>query len=247
MIEERHIAVVKSTSDPEKRGRIKVSCASLLGDEDSDAPMWIEPVLTWGSFIVPDVGETVEIVIDAHGETDESFAATSIENPRPRWYGARYFQRSESEQGHRAIPADFKVNYGKRRGFATPAGHIVIFDDTLGSELVSISCKVSLGTVSISLNANGSALISDPLGSSIELDGAGTIKIDGTIYTQIGGAGAASLAKNLQVLSAFTALGIGIAALPPGPVTALDLQTLYSTFLGALPAVLLGTLRGGMA
>ena len=54
-------ATVTNIEDPEKRGRIEVSCAGLLGDEDSTLPMWVEPNTDWGWFYVPDVGELVEI------------------------------------------------------------------------------------------------------------------------------------------------------------------------------------------
>lgn len=246
MLNEKHDAVVTATNDPERRGRIKVKSASLLGDEDSDVPIWIEPVLAWGTFVIPDVGEIVEIVIDSIDDTDETFAATSIENPRPRWYGARYYQKIDGE-GHRTVPEEFKVNYGKRRGFATPQGHMVIFDDTAGSELLSVSCKVSTGTISIVMDKDGSMTLGDPLGSSIVLDGLGTVKIDGTLYTEIGGATALALAKNVQVIAAFTALGLGISGLPPGPVSDVDLKNVFTAFLSGLAGILLGTLRGGMA
>lgn len=165
MIQERHAAKVVSTDDPEKRGRVRVACSGVLGDEESDLPMWVEPLLPWGFFLVPDVGETVEIVIDTCGEQDEVFGQTSMENPDPKWLAARYYQKDENEEGDRKVPADFtSKNYGKRRGFKTPAGHVLIFDDTSGDELVSLTCaygpKASRKTTVLSMDKAGTVTIS---------------------------------------------------------------------------------------
>lgn len=175
MIEERHIAEVVATDDPDKRGRIRIKCAGILGDEESDLPMWIEPLMTWGFFLVPDIGEIVEVVIDSCGEQDESYGQTSIENPGPKWRGMRYYQKEDGDDGKRAVPSDFtSKNYGKRRGFKTPAGHVLIFDDTSGDEAVTLSCTSGPALLRkqafVSMDSKGSIVLSNATGTTIYMN-----------------------------------------------------------------------------
>src|SRR6185436_657282 len=137
-ITETHIATVTAIQDPDKRGRIRVACVGLLGDETTEVPHWIEPALEWGWFVVPDVGEIVDIELVAHDSTDESPGQSSINTPNMRWRG-RHWGGSKTDAA-RPIPEDFTTkNYGKRRGFATPGGHILMFDDTEGGEKISLA------------------------------------------------------------------------------------------------------------
>lgn len=144
-----YTATVKNVKDPKKRGRIEVACAALLGDEESKLPMWLEPCFQWGFFVIPDVGDVVEIVGDMDGSTDEIVGQTSIENPNLRWMGWKWQPE---------IPEQMKKHYGKRRGIFTPAGHLLIFDDTKGSCEVLLSCKgtAALGASFLSLSDDGS-------------------------------------------------------------------------------------------
>lgn len=50
---ERHDATVTNNGVKQLDGSIKVKCVGLLGDEDSELPMWIRPVFDWGWFYVP--------------------------------------------------------------------------------------------------------------------------------------------------------------------------------------------------
>ena len=141
VIEEKYVAVVSSTDDPEKRGRIKVTCAQLLGNEEEELPMWVNPDYEWGWFIIPDVGEQVEISVTTSADDDEQIGQMTINALNPRWR-ARYWgnEEAEEEELKRPIPEDFTAsNYGKRRGFATPQGHIIMFDDTPDDPKVSIT------------------------------------------------------------------------------------------------------------
>lgn len=174
-VEETYRATVTDTADPESRGRIKVTSSGALGASDAPMPMWIEPATDWGWFLVPDVGETVEIVMSAHGDMDESNGQASIEEPDVRWRGVRYWTSAEADKP-REVPADFKTNYGKRRGFATPQGHLLMFDDTEGKEKVSLmwhgaregADKFGMFTI----DEAGSVVISNINGSLIYLNAA---------------------------------------------------------------------------
>lgn len=140
--EETYTATVTSNDDPEKRGRIKVACAGLLGDEDTELPMYVEPCLDWGWFYVPDIGETVDVVVVSSSDSDESRGQMSIDNLDIRWKGQRHYTVDEPENDNTTatqVHPDLKTNYGKRRGFATPHGHTVIFDDTKGSPAIQLT------------------------------------------------------------------------------------------------------------
>lgn len=172
--EENHVGTVTANDDPEMRGRIRCSCVGLLADEDGELPMWIEPVHQWGWFTVPDVGEIVELVLNAHGETDDSYNQSSIDTPNVRWRGTRYWSQDQDGDTAREVPEDFKTNYGKRRGFATPAGHVLVFDDTEGMEKISLTHKSLKEGVDafafVSMDENGSVIISNRNGTLIYLN-----------------------------------------------------------------------------
>lgn len=176
MIEETFSAEVVANDDPEKRGRIRVKCTGILGDEESDLPMWIEPCLDWGFFLVPDVGEIVQIVAVTCGEQDEIFGQASIGELDPKWYGQRFYQKDDDpSKGRRKVPDDFtSKNYGKRRGFKTPAGHLLIFDDTAGAEEVTLSCSSGKDPTRkqafVSMDAKGSIVLSNTKGSTIYMN-----------------------------------------------------------------------------
>lgn len=128
---ESHDAVVTNIEDDEKSGKIKCSCVSLLGDEETELPMWIPPVLDWGFFFIPNVGEIIELQVATSSDEDESSGQMAIDNLDIRWRGKRYYTDDEVENDNAPTPIhpDFLSNYGKRRGFSTPHGHIFLFDD----------------------------------------------------------------------------------------------------------------------
>lgn len=164
---EAHTAVVSDNQDPEKRGRIRVTCAALMGSDDVALPHWIDPDFEWGWFIVPDVGEFVEISHTDSTDDDESHGQTSIHAPNYTWKG-RHWGGSETDTA-RPVPDDFtSKNYGKRRGFATPGGHILMFDDTDGQKQVSITWHGKDDEYQYqSFNPDGSFVISNKNGSLI--------------------------------------------------------------------------------
>jgi len=132
-------ATVTANNDDEKRGRIRVACVELLGDDDADLPMWVEPIFDWGWFFVPDVGEIVELEVTASSDMDESFLQASIDQLNVKWRGQRYYGNEEADVPTVIHPFFSEENYGKRRGFATPFGHIIMFDDTEGSPKVNLT------------------------------------------------------------------------------------------------------------
>ena len=165
-------AIVTDNDDEEKRGRVEYACAGLMGDEETPLPEWAVPSLDWGWFVVPDIGEIIEIEVIVSSETDESYGQSSIGSLNAKWKGKRAWTSSETDGDNvpRPIPEDFQTNYGKRRGFATPAGHIMYFDDTTGKEKVHISQKLKDGYQMMSMDEKGGLVIANKGGTMIYMN-----------------------------------------------------------------------------
>ena len=147
-MEETFTAIVTKIDNDKKipgggfRGRIKVACADLLGDFTTEVPVWIEPRLDWGWFVVPDIGEMIFIELTTESNDDDVRYQVTIDAPDINWSGARYYSENETGDTPTEINEVFKTNYGKRRGFCTPYGHTILFDDTKGDSQVYISAVV---------------------------------------------------------------------------------------------------------
>lgn len=175
MTTEKHDAVVTGidADEPQPRGRIKVACAGILGDEETELPMWVEPILDWGWFFVPDIGEVVEVEVTTGLDSDESFGQSTIDNLDIKWRGARRSTDATTEERTepRPIHEDFtSANYGKRRGFATPNGHIMYFDDTEGKQKVHITWKQGDKYQYITMDEEGAMILSCASGSMIYMN-----------------------------------------------------------------------------
>lgn len=172
---ERHIAVVAATDAGEKfqRGRIKVRSLSLLGSDDAVLQEWIEPCFDWGWFQIPDIGEQVEIEVVSGSDKDEVPGQAFLETPDYR-YRAKRFYDSEAETPKTPVNEMFtSSNYGKRRGFATPGGHILMFDDTEGFEKINFVWHSAADKYGIfSFDEDGSVIIANQNGSLIYLNAA---------------------------------------------------------------------------
>jgi hypothetical protein len=170
---ETYDATVTNNEDDLYRGRIKVVCSGLLGDEDSELPMWVEPKFDWGWFYVPNVGDIVEIEVKTQSDEDESYGQTSIDNLDPHWTGKTLYTNDSMDEPSnepRPVPEDFKKNY-KRRGFATPNGHIMYFDDTKGEEKVHLSWKQGEDSYQyLTFDDTGSTIMANKNGTMIFMD-----------------------------------------------------------------------------
>ena len=88
----KYWATVTNNVDPENRGRISVACVGLLGDEETELPMFVEPVHDWGWFYIPDVGELVEIEVIESSDEDEQHGQMSIDNLDIKWRSKRDYK-----------------------------------------------------------------------------------------------------------------------------------------------------------
>jgi hypothetical protein len=226
VIWEKYDATVTVNEDDENRGRIRVVCTGLLGDEEMELPMWVEPVLEWGFFLIPNVGEIVEIEAAISSDEDEINGQFSIDNLDIRWRGKRSYTVDEPENENvepTPIHPDFLSNYGKRRGFSTPHGHIIMFDDDPNNPTLQLtfqktamevgtppeasdysrlefekdgSLKITLlETTTLHLQTEGKKL-------KIEIDGGDSLEIagkdSGAITTMGDGAVSATIAESLK-------------------------------------------------
>lgn len=166
IIKETHAAVVADNQDPDQRFRIKVKCAALMGSEDVVYGEWVPPKFAWGFVVVPDIGEQVEVEFPGKSDTDEVAGQAFIDAPEVRWTGKRF-------QGPAAYNEMFLTNYGKRRGFITPAGHILMFDDTEGQEKINLVWHNADNKYAMfSANEDGSIILANANGSMVYLNAA---------------------------------------------------------------------------
>lgn len=161
-------AKVTFNQDPEKRGVIRVACVGLMGEEDTEVPVDVEPVHDWGWFYVPDIGEIVEIECTEGSDEDEQHGQMSIDNCDLKWRSARHYGNDEGEAPTPINPAFTTKNYGKRRGFATPAGHVMLFDDTRGEEEITVSWKG--GSAFLTFTAQGTIVLQNKAGATLVMD-----------------------------------------------------------------------------
>jgi hypothetical protein len=171
-----------------------------------------------GWFLIPDVGRQVAISISG-GSHNDLIAGQSSISSGATWDAELY----TTEEGDSPVPPEFKTNYGKRRGFKTPAGHVFLFDDTAGQEQVTLSwaggTKAEPKTALISLDKSGSFIAQDSTGSVIYLNGSNgeTSIVNGSgAYMTMSDDGIALVDTNNNAIVMNSA---GISLVSSGPIT----------------------------
>ncbi|MGB7451525.1 MAG: phage baseplate assembly protein V [Lysobacterales bacterium] len=142
---------VTDCDDPEMRGRIKVTVPSVLGDSESQ---WAEAVFPYGGgsdFGFVAVPPVDSLVIVEFLEGDPS---------APVWTGT--FWRSANE-----VPGEHTGQQVKL--MKTESGHRLVFDDTDGSETVTLH---SATDAVITMNHEGSIDLTDQSGAHVTIDAA---------------------------------------------------------------------------
>ena len=255
-IRERHIGIVTDNGDDEKRGRIRVASASLMGvdteGEPLEYPVWIEPafphllvsdetsgVVDSGFFYVPNVGTTVEFELTVSSSVDKSFGQSSIGNPDPRWVACLLLPGDE-------LSPDFTENYPNRFGWRSRKGSILLFDDTDEKETVVLrGPDVGGSNSSITFETDGSIGVETSKGQSIRIDvngeitltTRGKVKLDAP-KVELGGRATEALIKGTTFQALFNGhthpfvgnLGVAGATLTPlVPLTGAELSLVSST------------------
>jgi hypothetical protein len=203
---------VISNEDPQQQGRMVVTVPPVFGAE---LEVWARPCLPFGHFYVPAVGAKVWIEFEA-GDPDY-----------PLWVGVWYPQNT--------IPAEAAVTPPDNRVIQTPSGHTIALLDRDGEEKITIKHK---DNSFISIDQNGSVIISNQNGSHLHLntqgeevtlieqhgnllrmtsDGVLVVNQDGSATIQLAADTARVIAKNIILEGSTVALGAGAASPPPEP------------------------------
>lgn len=142
---------VVDQDDPAGRGRLKLTVPSVLGEDTSS---WALPALPYGGgadfglIAVPPVGAQV-LVEFIEGDPSS-----------PIWTGT--FWRQDSE-----VPAEYLGQATKL--LKTESGHWLVFDDTEGSEKISLHSRAD---ARVELATDGSIQLTGADGASVHIDAA---------------------------------------------------------------------------
>lgn len=170
MAYEIYIGKVVNNKDPEKRGRLELEFEDFLGNDDGTGgivyPDWIEPTFPFagkdcGFFFVPPVDAFVECELYI-GVGSDNF----IDTQEIRWRAGLYGKEDP-------IPDELKLYYPDAVGFKTIKGHLLMFNDKIGLETIKLLHFKH--NQSIELDKTGKVIIEDKNGSTITMDGLGTI------------------------------------------------------------------------
>jgi uncharacterized protein involved in type VI secretion and phage assembly len=105
----------------EDLGRVQVSVPAVFDRTTPEFFVWARPCFPYGHFFVPEVGDKVWVAFE-HGDPTA-----------PVWLGIWY------PSG--AVPAEANVSPPVRRVIRSAKGHLVILDDTSGSEKLILQDK----------------------------------------------------------------------------------------------------------
>lgn len=156
----KYRAFVADNADPEGRGRCKLTIPSVLGEATSD---WALPAFAYGG--TADAGIIRVPAVDA--QVIAEFLEGDLASPI--WTGT--FWRKTSE-----VPAEYADP--RTKVMKTDSGHLLVFDDTDGSEAVVLQHQTG---ARLELNAEGNAEITDQNGARVQISAAnGEIVIEDT-------------------------------------------------------------------
>ena len=126
---EVHRAIVTRNTDDDEglrlRGAIYFNAPTLF---DGEFPIPAQPCFPFasangaGMFWVPQVGDEIEVQIEADDGTDDT---TDVELPEPIYLCMLYSDADDAD-----IDEVWKANYTKSMGWKSNSGHYFIFDDT---------------------------------------------------------------------------------------------------------------------
>ena len=138
---ETHIAFVTRRDDPEKRGRVRVRCPTLIGN-DAEIDHWVEPEFPLagpdrGFFFVPGVGSRVLLSTAVADQALEFPAMAFLYNPDYRYTACVYGTKDE-------IPDRMLENYPERLGIVNRSTGLVL--DASSDEAILEAFRIRLGS-----------------------------------------------------------------------------------------------------
>jgi uncharacterized protein involved in type VI secretion and phage assembly len=105
----------------EDLGRVQVIVPAIFDRTTPESFVWARPCFPYGHFFVPEVGDKVWVAFE-HGDPTA-----------PVWLGIWYLTG--------AVPAEANVSPPVKRVIRSAKGHVVIMDDTGGSEKLILQDK----------------------------------------------------------------------------------------------------------
>jgi uncharacterized protein involved in type VI secretion and phage assembly len=105
----------------EDLGRVQISVPAIFDQTTPESLAWARPCFPYGHFFVPEVGDRVWVAFE-HGDPSA-----------PVWLGIWY------PAGR--VPAEANVSPPVKRVIRSAKGHVVIMDDTGGSEKLILQDK----------------------------------------------------------------------------------------------------------
>lgn len=166
---------VADNADPERRGRLRLTVPSLLGDQVTD---WALPCLPYGGLAEQGLFTIPEAEAQVWVEFEEG------ELSRPIWTGV-FWQQAVGDLA--AFAADDKP---VAWSFKTPFGHTLSFQEGEGQESIRLTHGQGAG---IDIDAGGTITLASGEGTRITLDGEGqsiTVQDGGGNTLTLGAAGA---------------------------------------------------------
>jgi hypothetical protein len=145
---------VSDNADPDQLGRLQVIVPSVLADTVTE---WALPVLPFtgaqdiGQLMLPEVGAAVWV------EFEEGVVS------QPLWVGAFWTPPTQPSSG----AGQAKLGDPAVRGLHTTAGHVMIFDDTSGSESFHLEHPAG---ATVDIDSNGTITLTDTSGGLVEMD-----------------------------------------------------------------------------
>lgn len=154
-LQEAHAAIVVDNRDPQKLGRLKLKCQTLTG-ADFQLPTWIEPQVQMFTSVgggaalwLPAIKSTVILVCDVSEAMDDIPNERFMQNPGFKWRPAPLGKAMP-------LPSALAADYPNTRGFVTPAGHRLLFNDKGDIEIRSKGgAKVLIKDDTIEVLTNG--------------------------------------------------------------------------------------------
>jgi hypothetical protein len=214
----KYTGIVKDNRDPQKLGWLQVSVPAIFPPTEL---VTARPALPYGVFFVPE-NET-KIFVEFEGG----------DSGLPLWTGIQYVPGEWPTEAAADVPT--------RRVVKTQAGHLLIFDDTSGSQKIEIHDGAN-GHV-ITLDASGISVKDGVNGHAMTLDASGVTLTDGAHQHSVTMAAVGvtvQAANGAKVALAAAGVSVDGGALPVS-VTGL----LVRLGPGALPVIRLGDLGIG--
>jgi uncharacterized protein involved in type VI secretion and phage assembly len=158
--------------DDDRLGRIQVSVPAIFGEVSPEYHVWARPCFPYGHFFVPEKGDRVWVAFENGNPT------------APVWLGVLYPKGK--------VPAEADASPPAKRVVKTSSGHLIVLDDTSGSESVEI--KVGKLNHVISLKKDGIAIEDGVHKHKIQFDAKGiTIESAGDVDIKSGTSGKINL------------------------------------------------------